>query len=144
VELAGRTHGRPQLRIEHCFDDVPVPLVGFLDFAFVTGIDVDLKTTRARPSQPRGNHVRQVALYRAARQRRGGLLYVTDKKFAYFEIDDAYAQAGLDDLRAAALSLSQFLAKVSDTEEALACLPYNPDDFRTTPKSPVDSLLQTG
>jgi hypothetical protein len=51
----------------HWFDRVPVPLVGYLDFAFTADIDIDLKTTRACPSWPRGNHVRQVALYRAAR-----------------------------------------------------------------------------
>jgi len=131
-----------QLRIEHCFDGIPVPLVGFLDFAFETEIDVDLKTTRACPSRPRGNHVRQVALYRAARDRRGGLLYVTARKLAYFEIDDADAQAALDDLHAAGLSLTQFLDKVRDADDALACLPYNPDDFRTTPKVPIDPVLQ--
>jgi PD-(D/E)XK nuclease superfamily protein len=130
-----------QLRIEHWFDDVPVPLIGYLDFAFAVGIDIDLKTTRACPSRPRGNHLRQVALYRTARSRRGGLLYVTDRKFAYFEVQDADAQTALEDLWAAALSLTQFLAKVTDAEEALACLPYNPDDFRTSPKSP-DTLLQ--
>lgn len=130
-----------QLRIEHWFDNVSVPLVGFLDFAFAD-IDIDLKTTRACPSQPRGNHVRQVALYRAARGRRGGLLYVTAKKVAYFEIDDADADAALDDLRDAALSLRQFLAKVQDADEALACLPYNPDDFRSSPKSLTDTILQ--
>ena len=130
-----------QLRINHWFDDVPVPLVGFLDFAFAADIDVDLKTTRACPSQPRGNHVRQVALYRAARRRRGGLLYVTAKKLAYFEIDDADTQAALDDLHAAALSLTEFLAKVGDADEALACLPYNPDDFRTSPKVSSDTIV---
>jgi hypothetical protein len=124
-----------QLRIEHWFEHVPVPLLGYLDFAFATGVDIDLKTTRACPSQPRGNHVRQVALYRAARGRRGGLLYVTDRKLAYFEIEDAEAGAALDDLRDAALSLSQFLVKVQDADEALACLPYNPDDFRTRPRA---------
>ena len=132
-----------QLRIEHWFDGVPVPLVGYLDFAFAHDIDIDLKTTRACPSQPRGNHVRQVALYRAARGRRGGLLYVTAKKLAYFEIDNADADAALDDLRTAALSLTRFLAKVRDADDALACLPYNPDDFRTSPKSPLDPILQT-
>jgi PD-(D/E)XK nuclease superfamily len=130
-----------QLRIEHWFDRVPVPLVGYLDFAFTADIDIDLKTTRACPSRPRGNHIRQVALYRAARGRRGGLLYVTDKKLAYFEVDDVDAQAALDDLQAAALSLTQFLTKVEDADDALACLPYNPDDFRTSGKSPIDTLL---
>ena len=134
-----------QLRIETWFDEVPVPLVGYLDFAFATSIDIDLKTTRACPSQPRGNNVRQVALYRAARGRRGGLLYVTDRKLAYFEIADADARAAVDDLRFAALSPSRFLAKVRDAEEALACLPYNPDDFRTSPRVGLsaDNVLLT-
>ena len=128
-----------QVRIEHWLDDVPVPLIGFVDFAFDSAIDVDLKTTRACPSTPRGNHVRQVALYRAARGRRGGLLYVTAKRLAFFEISDEDASSALATLRAAALSLSQFLAKVGSAEEALACLPYNPDDFRTTPPAPIDA-----
>jgi hypothetical protein len=127
-----------QLRIEHWLDGVQVPLIGYLDFAFSCGIDVDLKTTRACPSSPRGNHVRQVALYRAARGRRGGLLYVTGKRLAYFEVGDQDAETALDDLRAAAVSLSQFLGKVRNADEALACLPYNPDDFRTTPKPSID------
>jgi hypothetical protein len=133
-----------QVRIEHWLDGIQVPLIGFLDFAFSTDIDVGLKTTRACPSRPRGNHVRQVALYRAARSRRGGLLYVTDKRVAYFEVHDEDAKAALDDLRAAALSLSQFLSKVRDADDALACLPYNPDDFRTTPKSSMDNILSAG
>jgi hypothetical protein len=135
-----------QLRIEYRFEEIPVPLVGYLDFAFLTGIDVDLKTGRVCPSHPRGHHVRQVALYRAARKRRGGLLYVTCKRLAYFEIDDQAAGTALDDLRDGALSLVQFLDKVWDAEEALACLPYNPDDFRTTPKlkEPIGSDVLTG
>ena len=145
MRLAGA--GRPrrrQLRIEHWLDGVQVPLIGYLDFAFSSDIDVDLKTTRACPSSPRGNHVRQVALYRAARGRRGGLLYVTGKRLAYFEIGDQDAETALDDLRAAALSLSQFLGKVRNADEALACLPYNPDDFRTTPKPSVDTIPLLG
>ena len=46
-----------QLRVEHWFDDVQVPLIGYVDFAFSRDIDVDLKTTRACPAKPRGNHV---------------------------------------------------------------------------------------
>jgi hypothetical protein len=133
-----------QLRIEHWLDGVQVPLIGYLDFAFSNDIDVDLKTTRACPSSPRGNHVRQVALYRAARGRRGGLLYVTGKRLAYFEIGDDDAEMALDDLRAAALSLSQFLGKVRNTDDALACLPYNPDDFRTTPKPSGETIPVLG
>jgi hypothetical protein len=130
-----------QFRVEHWLDGVQVPLIGYVDFAFSCDIDVDLKTTRACPARPRGNHIRQIALYRAARCRRGALLYVTDKRLAFFEISDIDAEAALDDLRAAALSLGQFLAKVQTADEALACLPYNPDDFRTTPKSAIDAAL---
>ena len=83
-----------QLRVEHWFDGVQVPLIGYVDFAFDGDIDIDLKTTpRLSPPGRRGNHVRQVALYRAARSRRGGLLYVTDKRLAYFEVGDGDAEA---------------------------------------------------
>jgi PD-(D/E)XK nuclease superfamily len=77
-----------QLRVEYWFRGVPVPIIGFVDFALADSIDVELKTTKACPSKPRTDHVRQVALYRAARERRGGVLYVTDKRSAFYEIAD--------------------------------------------------------
>jgi hypothetical protein len=107
-----------------------------LDFAFDSGIDVDLKYTKAIPSSPRADHVRQVALYRAARGRAGGVLYASPKKHAYYEIDDQAMEIGIEELRAAALSLQNFLARMETKEDILKSLPVDWSDYRA-PKTRV-------
>jgi hypothetical protein len=118
-----------QLKVEHWIHDaVSVPVIGYLDFGF-DGIDIDLKTTKAMPSAARPDHVRQVSLYRVARNRRGALLYVTPKKFAQYEVDDAAMNSALAGLRADALSLSRFLASHADAESAVRSLPMDTEHY---------------
>lgn len=117
-----------QIRIDYWLDPIPVPLIGYVDFGF-DGIDIDLKTTKACPSSPRADHVRQVALYRAARERFGGLLYVTEKRLAYYEVTDEMMEGGLKDLRSAALSLNNFLARCDTADDAVKSLPLDWDSF---------------
>jgi hypothetical protein len=124
-----------QLRIEHWFDDIPIPVVGYLDLAF-DGIDIDLKSTKACPSAPRPDHIRQVSLYRAARGRAGGVLYVTNKRHAYFGIDDDTMERALGDLQADALSLRNFLARCDSRQDALRSLPVDWDGWQA-PKTKV-------
>lgn len=133
-----------QLRIEHWFDNIPIPVVGYLDFAF-EGIDVDLKTTKACPSVPRPDHVRQVALYRAARGRNGGLLYVTNKRHAYYGVDDDMAERALSDIEVSARSLQQFLARMDGPQDVLRSLPVDYDHY-AAPKTrvPLDQVLLAG
>lgn len=133
-----------QIKVEHWLDNVPIPVVGYLDFAF-DGIDVDLKTTKACPTTPRAEHIRQVALYRAARGRKGGLLYVTGKKHAYFEIDDDAMERALGDLSADALSLQHFLRRCNNKRDVLQSLPIDWDHFRA-PKDrvPLIEVLMAG
>ena len=133
-----------QLRVEHWLEDIPIPVVGYLDFAF-EGIDIDLKTTKACPAAPRPDHVRQVALYRAARGRAGGILYVTGKKYAYFDVDDDMVERGLSDLQADALSLSNFLARCDSKQDALKSLPVDWDNW-AAPKTkvPLSEILMAG
>jgi hypothetical protein len=119
-----------QIKIEHWLEGCDVPCIGYLDFAF-SDQDLDLKTTKRLPSEPSAPHVRQVSLYRAARKRPGSLLYVTDKKEAEYPVTDDMMQSALDDMTVAAKSLSRFLSKMENAEEALSCLPVNYDDFRT-------------
>jgi hypothetical protein len=132
-----------QVRVEHWFRDLPVPIIGFLDFAFLNGPDVDLKTTKACPGTPRADHVRQVAFYRAAREKRGGLLYVTDRRWAYYNIDDKDTAAALADLEATARSLLRFLEHVENARDALSMLPIDGDHFRCSPeiRAGVEALL---
>lgn len=133
-----------QLKIEHWFDPVPIPVIGYLDFAFEE-IDVDLKTTKACPSTPRSDHVRQVSIYRAARNKAGGLLYVTNKRHAYFDISDDAMNEALAELHADALSLNNFLARCDTREDALKSLPVDWSDFRA-PKTrvPLSEILMAG
>jgi hypothetical protein len=117
-----------QIKIEHWFDDIPVPLIGYVDFAF-EGLDVDLKTAKALPSEPRGDHVRQVSLYRAARKRAGGLLYVTNKKKAFYPVDDAMMGRALEELEDDARSLLHFLDAFPDRASVCRALPIDWDHW---------------
>lgn len=133
-----------QLRTEHFFDPIPIPVIGYLDLAF-DGIDIDLKTTKAIPSAPRPDHVRQVALYRAARGRAGGLLYVSSKRHAYYDVDDESMEIALEELRAAALSMQNFLARMDSREDVLRSLPVDYSDFRAPKtKVPLSEILLAG
>src|SRR5690606_9568182 len=70
VEL--RQYGPPdadgyQARVEIRLDDVPVPVIGFIDWRFSNhGLIVDLKTTERFPSRIGVAHGRQGAIYAAA------------------------------------------------------------------------------
>lgn len=133
-----------QLRIEYYFDPVPIPVIGYLDLGF-DGIDIDLKSTKACPSAPRSDHVRQVSIYRAARNRNGGVLYVTNKRHAYFDISDDMMNEALDELRADALSLNNFLAKCDNREEVLRSLPIDYSHFQAPKvRVPLSEILMGG
>jgi hypothetical protein len=133
-----------QLKIEYFFDPVPIPVIGYVDFCF-DGIDIDCKSTKACPSSPRSDHIRQVSIYRAARNRNGGLLYVTGKRHQYFEIDDESMNIALEELRADALSLNNFLARCEGREDALRSLPVDWSHY-AAPKTkiPLADLLLAG
>ncbi len=134
-----------QIKIEHyLFDRIPVPVIGYLDFAF-EGIDVDLKTTKACPSKPRPDHIRQASIYRKVRNRAGGLLYVTDKRHAYFDISDDAMNEALAELKADALSLSNFLARCETKDDALKSLPVDWTHFQAPKvKIPLSDILLAG
>lgn len=133
-----------QLRVEYFFEPVPIPVIGFIDFCF-DGIDIDCKSTKACPSAPRPDHVRQVSLYRAARNRNGGVLYVTGKRHQYYEIDDASMNEALAEMHADALSLNNLLARCDTKEDVLRSLPVDWSHY-AAPKTkvPLEELLLAG
>lgn len=134
-----------QIKVEHWFDEIPIPLIGYLDFSFEDGTDVDLKTTKACPSNPRADHVRQVSLYRAARKRKGGLLYVTGKRWSYFNIDDDQMKRALGDLQSDALCLLNFLSRFDGKESVMRALPIDWDSFYAPKtKIPLAEILMAG
>ncbi len=118
-----------QIKVKHYFDGVPVPVMGYVDLSF-EGLDVDLKTTTRCPSKPSADHVRQVSLYRVARNKPGALLYVTDKRRAYFEVTDEMMAPALEELAGAARKVTRLLTAFKDAEEVLSVLPIDMSDFR--------------
>jgi len=133
-----------QMKCEFFFDPVPIPVIGYLDFAF-DGIDIDLKTTKAIPSTPRFDHICQLSLYRAARGRAGGVLYVSAKRYAYYDIDDEAMEIGLESLRAAALSLNNFLSRCESKEAVLRSLPVDWNHWQAPKtKVPLSEIFLAG
>lgn len=119
-----------QAKVEVWFDDVPVPVIGFVDFVLEDGSHFDLKTTQRCPSTPRPEHARQVALYIEARQSPGSLLYVTAKRAETFNISDNERAMHIANLRRGALSLLRFLDRCETKSDAILSLPMNQDDFK--------------
>lgn len=122
-----------QIKVEHFFDDVPVPVIGYVDLAF-EGLDVDLKSTMRCPSKPSPDHIRQVSLYRAARNKPGALLYVTDKRYAYYDVTDEMMAQGLDELADAARKVTKLLGAFKDADEVLSVLPIDYAHFKAPKK----------
>lgn len=129
-----------QIKVEYFFDAIPIPIVGYVDFSFIE-TDTDLKTTKACPSTPRPDHIRQVSLYRAARQKAGGLLYVTPKKHVYFDIPDDLFNGAMADMHNDAVSLYRFLGKFETADEIVECLPMNRDHFRFPKPIPLNEMV---
>jgi hypothetical protein len=136
-----------QVKIEYWIDPIPVPIEGWLDFAF-DGIDIDLKTTKRCPkpeSGPEPSHVGQASIYRAARGRAGGLLYVSHANHTYFEVTDEMMDGALEDMRAIALSLNNFLARMDTKEDVLRSLPVDYSHFQAPKtKVPLADILSAG
>jgi hypothetical protein len=136
-QAPGRPNGS-QLKITCNLPDVPVPVIGYVDFAF-EGLDVDCKTSERITNKIPADHARQVSTYRFARDgRRGGLLYVTAGKHNFLEVDDATMRDSIDEMRAAAMSIGRFLAKCDSREDAVLSLPIDWDAW-TAPKQKVST-----
>lgn len=119
-----------QTRVEHNVAGLAVPIVGYIDFVFEDGSIVDLKTTKRCPSEPKPDHVRQVALYMAAKGCDGSLLYVTDKRAAQYPITEEMASVAIKAIERDALALQRFLDAMPDVRTAIGALPMNDSDFR--------------
>jgi hypothetical protein len=124
-----RQYGVPdayQHRVEIRLDDVPVPVIGFIDWRFSEhGLIVDLKTTERFPGAIGDPHGRQGAVYASAHGNFG-------MRFAYakpapgkkepqqvrvYEMSGDDVRRHLEALRLIALSLGRFLAISNDPRE---------------------------
>jgi hypothetical protein len=102
------------------------PFVGYVDFSFLNGMDMDTKTTEACPAKPRPDHVAQVAVYWHARNKRPqSLLYLTDKRHNFLAPTEDELRIALQDMVAGALSLETALSVMPDRQTMLRSYPTN-------------------
>jgi hypothetical protein len=124
-----RQYGVPsayQDRIELRLDDVPVPVIGFIDWRFDEhGLIVDLKTSERLPSAISLSHARQGAIYARAHGNYGmRFAYVKPtagkkdgRAVVVYELERAEIDRQIAALREIALRLDRFLNLSSDARE---------------------------
>lgn len=137
-----RQYGVPtayQCRVEIPLDDVPVPVVGYVDWLFEQhGLIVDLKTGERLPAAISDSHGRQGAVYARAHgnfgMRFAYVKPVAGKKdgraVAVYEMSGDDIRRHLMALREIALRLGRFLALSHDPRELAGLLVPDFDDFR--------------
>lgn len=126
-----RPLGRPdgyQLKIEYWMPNVPVPIIGYLDWQW-PGLVVDLKTTLRMPSGMRPDHQAQAALYSAAQKRPAALLYVTPTKSKLVRLTQEEVHAGMNDLHRSARSLIRALEVFRDPKDMMLAYPVDLDHY---------------
>jgi hypothetical protein len=126
-----RQYGRPsssQGFVEHRFDGLPVPIVGYYDLRFDdSNIVVDLKTTHRIPSDPNTQHCRQCALYVHGSNAEARLAYTSSNRIGVYQVKDPAQH--LRDLVNIAHRLNRFLAISADPYELAGLLTPDLDSF---------------
>ncbi len=110
-----------QEKVEVQIEDMPVPIMGYIDFRF-KGKIVDLKTSTRMPTRPTEAQKRQMALYSMAYPDSSvDLFFATPKEHKRFTLKNLTLYK--KQLRKVALSIQKFLS-ISDDKHELASLMY--------------------
>ena len=110
-----------QEKVEVQIEDMPVPIMGYIDFRF-KGKIVDLKTSTRMPTRPTEAQKRQMALYSMAYPKSSvDLFFATPKEHKKFTLKNLTLYK--KQLRKVALSIQKFLS-ISDDKHELASLIY--------------------
>ena len=103
-----------QEKVELNFDDLPVPILGYIDFNFKDVI-VDLKTTARMPSKPSEGHLRQMAFYSMAYQdKEVHLFYVTPRDYKVFKLSKNTLKVYQKQLLNIAFAIQNYLSQSED------------------------------
>lgn len=116
-----------QHRIEIMLEGIPVPVIGFKDFAFDGhGLDVDLKTTSRMPEDMSPEHQLQAAIYwKASGNRAQRFCYVTKSDHKVLELSAEAAAAQIHTATQIAHIVMRMLSQSADWREIAAR--YAPD-----------------
>ena len=110
-----------QEKVEVQLEDLPVPIMGYIDFRFKDKI-VDLKTSTRMPSQPTEAQKRQMALYSMAYPNNSvDLFFATPKDYKKFTLKNLSVYK--EQLKNVAFSIQKFLS-ISEDKHELASLVY--------------------
>ena len=110
-----------QEKVEVQIEDMPVPIIGYIDFRF-KGKIVDLKTSTRMPTRPTEAQKRQMALYSMAYPSNSvDLFFATPKEHKKFTLKNLTSYK--KQLHKVALSIQKFLS-ISDDKHELASLIY--------------------
>ena len=116
-----------QEKVEVPIDDMPVPIMGYIDFRFTDSI-VDLKTTTRMPSRPTEAQKRQMALYSMAYPSNSvDLFFATPKEHKKFTLKNLSAYK--KQLIKVALSIQRFLSISNDKHELASFVYPNLDSW---------------
>jgi hypothetical protein len=139
-----RQYGIPsayQDRVELRLNDVPVPVIGFIDWRFDDhGLIVDLKTSERLPSAISLSHARQGAIYGRAHGNYGmRFAYVKPtagkkdgRAVVVYELERAEIDRQLAALRQIALRLERFLSLPTDPRELCGLIVPDYERFHWT------------
>lgn len=127
--VEGRFGQAPQHKIEIRLEDVPVPVIGYLDWLYDDCI-VDLKSTLRVPSSMSEPHLRQASVYKAFHKRRQvHFLYVSDKRSALMTLTRPQYDQAMRELVGASRRLERFLSLSDDARELAAIVPHSSESF---------------
>ena len=110
-----------QEKVEVKVEDLPVPIMGYVDFLFKDKI-VDLKTTNRMPSNPTEAQKRQMAMYSMAYPKKSvDLFFASSKKHKVFTLSNLTKYK--KQLKNVAFTIQRFLS-ISDDKHELASFEY--------------------
>jgi len=110
-----------QEKVEVQFEDMPIPVLGYIDFRFKDKI-VDLKTSTRMPYKPTEAQNRQMAFYSMAYPKSSvDLFFATPKEHKKFTLKNLSAYK--KQLKKVAFSIQKFLS-ISEDRHELASLVY--------------------
>ena len=126
-----------QERVEVQFDDMPVPVMGYIDFRFKDTI-VDLKTSTRMPYKPTEAQKRQMALYSMAYPNNSvDLFFATPKDYKKFTLKNLTAYK--EQLKKVAFSIQKFLSISSDRHELASLVYPNFDSCTWSDKQKIEA-----
>lgn len=110
-----------QEKVSVQLDDLPIPIIGYIDFRFDDKI-VDLKTTTRMPTRPTEAQKRQMALYSMAYPKNSvDLFFASPKEHKVFTLKNLSVYK--KQLERVALGIQKFLS-VSNDKHEIASLTY--------------------